>query len=157
MFGTLDLNMVILAWMGHKLSCGQAWGRHTHTDTPTGVGENNTRKPQQALGKRSLFINIGPISQDSCESRLKNWTQFHINRYAILHIDLEFPKRTAVKPNTSLQKLWCYGGSHLKRRLWCHGGSHLKVEARGIPQKFDIIKKICVWFHNYKASGVNPA
>ena len=49
-------NLVILAWTGPELSCGQAsdWhtdrqtDRHTHTD----AGNNNTRWPKLASGKK---------------------------------------------------------------------------------------------------------
>ena len=43
-------NLVILAWTGHELPSGQAndWYTHTHTDT----GNDNTRRPKLASGKK---------------------------------------------------------------------------------------------------------
>ena len=53
-------NLVILAWTGPELSCGQASDWHTdwHTDTHTHIhtqdaGNDNTRWPKLALGKKS--------------------------------------------------------------------------------------------------------
>ena len=41
------LNLVILAWSGDELSCGQASDYRTHgrTDTQTDAGNGNTRRP----------------------------------------------------------------------------------------------------------------
>ena len=58
MFCISGPNLVILAWMGDELSCGQArdWYTHTHTHTrthrPTDAGDDNTRRPKLASGKK---------------------------------------------------------------------------------------------------------
>ena len=59
-------NLVTLAWMGHKLSRGEAKGWHTNgqSHTQTDAGDDNTRRPQLASVKnfglllRALSINI---------------------------------------------------------------------------------------------------
>ena len=50
-----DPNLVILAWTVDELSHGQAhdWRTHTHTQTHTHAGNDNTRRPKLALGKKS--------------------------------------------------------------------------------------------------------
>ena len=60
MFCTYVLNLVILAWTADELSCGQAsdWytHRHTHTDRYTDRGDDNTRRPKLASGKKYTHI-----------------------------------------------------------------------------------------------------
>ena len=53
-------NLVILAWTGDKLSCGQASDWYTHTHTHTDTGNDNTRRPKLASGKNccDAFIQI---------------------------------------------------------------------------------------------------
>ena len=50
------LNLVVLAWKGDDLSCGQAWGWHTHgqTHTQTDTGNDNNRRPKLASGKNII-------------------------------------------------------------------------------------------------------
>ena len=47
-------NLVIRAWMGDELSCGLArdWYTHTRTHRPTDAGNDNTRRPKLAWGKK---------------------------------------------------------------------------------------------------------
>ena len=45
-------NLAIPAWTGPKLSLGQASDWHTHTDTHTDAGDDNTRRPKLASGKK---------------------------------------------------------------------------------------------------------
>ena len=51
-------NLVILAWMGHKLSHRQALGWHTHRHTcrhtHTDAGNDNNRRPKLASGKNYI-------------------------------------------------------------------------------------------------------
>ena len=47
-----DPNLVILAWMADELSCGQASDWHTQTDRHTDAGDDNTRRPKLASGKK---------------------------------------------------------------------------------------------------------
>ena len=51
-------NLVILADTGHDLSRGQAldWRRDGHTHTQTDAGNDNTRRPILASGKKSKLI-----------------------------------------------------------------------------------------------------
>ena len=53
-FYTSDPNLVILAWKGDKLSHGQAHDCYTYTqmDTETDAGDDNTRRPKLASGKK---------------------------------------------------------------------------------------------------------
>ena len=53
LFCTSGQNLVILAWTGDKLSCGQARDYRTHgrTDTQTNACNDNTRRPKLASGK----------------------------------------------------------------------------------------------------------
>ena len=53
-------NLVILADTGHELSRGQARDWHTdgHTHTQTDAGNDNTRRPILASGKKELRPNI---------------------------------------------------------------------------------------------------
>ena len=55
-FYTFGLNLVILAWTGDELSRGQASDYRTHgrTDTQTDAGNDNTRRPKLASGKKQL-------------------------------------------------------------------------------------------------------
>ena len=52
-FYTYGANLVILAWTGVELSCGQASDYRTdgRTDTQTDAGNDNTRRPKLASGK----------------------------------------------------------------------------------------------------------
>ena len=52
-FCILGPNLVILAWTGPELSCGQASDYRTHgrTDTQTHAGNDNTQRPKLASGK----------------------------------------------------------------------------------------------------------
>ena len=50
-------NLAILAWTGSKLSRGQASDWHTHTDTHTDAGDDNTRRPKLASGKKRNSVN----------------------------------------------------------------------------------------------------
>ena len=52
-----DPNLVILAWTVDELSHGQAhdWRTHTHTHTHTHAGNDNTRRPKLASGKKHRF------------------------------------------------------------------------------------------------------
>ena len=58
-FYTSEPNLVILAWTGHELSCGQAsdWHKHERTDTHThtDAGNDNTRRPKLASGENAKF------------------------------------------------------------------------------------------------------
>ena len=49
-------NLVILAWTGDKLSRGQASDYRTMTYTQTDAGNDNTRRPKQALGKNCQCV-----------------------------------------------------------------------------------------------------
>ena len=53
-FYTYGPNLVILAWTGDELLCGQASDYRTHgrTDTQTDAGNDNTRRPKLASGKK---------------------------------------------------------------------------------------------------------
>ena len=53
-FYTYGPNLVILAWTGDELSRGQASDYRTHgrTDTQTDAGNDNTRRPKLASGKK---------------------------------------------------------------------------------------------------------
>ena len=53
-FYTCGPNLVILAWTGDELSRGQASDYRTHgrTDTQTDAGNDNTRRPKLASGKK---------------------------------------------------------------------------------------------------------
>ena len=51
-FYTYGLNLVILAWTGPKLSRGQASDYCTQTHTQTDAGNDNTRRPKLASGKK---------------------------------------------------------------------------------------------------------
>ena len=53
-FYTYGPNLVTLAWMGHGLSRGQASAYRTHgrTHRQTGAGNDNTRRPKLASGKK---------------------------------------------------------------------------------------------------------
>ena len=53
-FYTYGANLVILAWTGVELSRGQASDYRTHgrTDTQTDAGNDNTRRPKLASGKK---------------------------------------------------------------------------------------------------------
>ena len=57
-----DPNLVILAWTVDELSHGQAhdWRthRHTHIHTHTHAGNDNTRRPKLASGKKLLLQEI---------------------------------------------------------------------------------------------------
>ena len=56
---TYGPNLVIIAWTGNELSGGQARGYRTHrrTHRQTDAGNDNTRRPKLASGKKeSLFI-----------------------------------------------------------------------------------------------------
>ena len=52
-FCIFDPNLAILAWTGPKLSRGQASDWHTHTDIHTEAGDDNTRMPKLASGKKT--------------------------------------------------------------------------------------------------------
>ena len=51
LFCTFGPNFVIPAWTGPKLSCIQASDWHTHTQTHTDAGNDNTRRPKLTSGK----------------------------------------------------------------------------------------------------------
>ena len=55
-FYTYGPNLVILAWTGDELSRGQASDYRTHgrTDTQTDAGNDNTRRPKLASGKKPI-------------------------------------------------------------------------------------------------------
>ena len=55
-FYTYGPNLVILAWMDDELLCGQASDYRTHgrTDTQTDAGNDNTRRPKLASGKKVI-------------------------------------------------------------------------------------------------------
>ena len=56
-FYTYGPNLVILAWMGDELSRGQAWWRtDVLTDWRTDAGNDNTRRPILASGKKWHLI-----------------------------------------------------------------------------------------------------
>ena len=53
-FYTYGPNLVILAWMGDELLCGQAGvDAHIRTHTQTDAGKDNTRRPKLASGKNA--------------------------------------------------------------------------------------------------------
>ena len=54
---TSDLTLVILAWTGDELSCGQAcdWCTHRRMDRQTDPGNENTLRPKLALVKDKTF------------------------------------------------------------------------------------------------------
>ena len=56
-FYTYGPNLVILAWTDDELSCGQAEGWRTRTDThtQTDAGNDNTRRPKLASGKNGMI------------------------------------------------------------------------------------------------------
>ena len=53
-FYTYGPNLVILAWTGDELSCGQAsaYGTHGQTHRQTNAGNDNTRRPKLASGNK---------------------------------------------------------------------------------------------------------
>ena len=62
-FYTYGPNLVILAWTGDELSRGQASDYRTHggTDTQTDAGNDNTRRPQLASGKKLRKLHCGEV------------------------------------------------------------------------------------------------
>ena len=56
-FYTYGPNLVILAWTGDELSHGQAhdWRTDGRTDTQTDAGNDNTRRPKLASGKKTNY------------------------------------------------------------------------------------------------------
>ena len=68
-------NLVILAWTSGELSCGQAHDWHTHTDTRThghtDTGNDNTRRPKLASGKKRGF-DWQHTTEEHLSSKLKN-------------------------------------------------------------------------------------
>ena len=59
-FWISEPNLVILAWSGDELWCGQAWGWHirTHmnTNTQTDAGNDNTWRPKLTWGKKCMCL-----------------------------------------------------------------------------------------------------
>ena len=54
-FYTYGPNLVILAWTGDELSRGQARDWRTDGHTQTDAGNDNTRRPKLASGKKVIF------------------------------------------------------------------------------------------------------
>ena len=58
-FYTYGSNLVILAWMGDELSRGQTWWpTDWRTDGRTDAGNDNTRRPTLALGKKTYWYEV---------------------------------------------------------------------------------------------------
>ena len=82
-FYTSCPNLVILAWTGDELSRGQSWWRTSGgTHTQTDAGNDNTRRPKLASGKKLeildpswfqlwLIIITGKLHQNSCQTFLE--------------------------------------------------------------------------------------
>ena len=59
-----DPNLVILAWTVDELSHGQAhdWRTHRHTHIHTHAGNDNTRRPKLASGKKDVWCKFSVVS-----------------------------------------------------------------------------------------------
>ena len=79
MFCTYVSNLVILAWTADELSCGQASDWYTHTDRYTDRGDDNTRRPKLASGKKTSWDLFSlQVANDSSHKRFAMWNFFCI-------------------------------------------------------------------------------